>query len=383
MAITTIKGSIQNRVSSETAPVTPNEGMFWYQTTTGKLYIYYTDAGSSQWVEVAGGGSSPSVSAEVAPIDPYDGMIWYDTANARLYIYYADDDSSQWIEAGGQYSTSAANALQSVYSPAGTGAVDTDVQTKLRESISVKDFGDVGDGVTNDTVAVEAALNAAVAGGRVVFPTGIYLCDPMVIANANDLTMEGDNKMSSILRLSGAGTLLTFQNAQWVKVHQMSFDTNAVAQAMAGAIGLRFDLAAGNNTVDDCNFIGFIGGGLSLIGVVGTQLSGHKVTNCYFLGNGGDQLLSVYSNDWHIDSNQFGRLAGITQATHGCWLQDSSAGTYTRNLHWDNDIALKATTCNYNTYTSNRFEDSATQNVYFTGGSYTIFSNNRVHTASK
>ena len=163
----------------------------------------------------------------------------------------------------------------------------------------------------------------------------------------------------------------------------MSFDTNAVAQAMAGAIGLRFDLAAGNNTVDDCNFIGFIGGGLSLIGVVGTQLSGHKVTNCYFLGNGGDQLLSVYSNDWHIDSNQFGRLAGITQATHGCWLQDSSAGTYTRNLHWDNDIALKATTCNYNTYTSNRFEDSATQNVYFTGGSYTIFSNNRVHTASK
>jgi parallel beta-helix repeat protein len=70
------------------------------------------------------------------------------------------------------------------YLPAGAGAVATTVQTKLRESVSVQDFGAVGDGATNDTAAIQAALTANV-GGDIYFPKGIYLITATLKIDSN------------------------------------------------------------------------------------------------------------------------------------------------------------------------------------------------------
>lgn len=62
------------------------------------------------------------------------------------------------------------------YQQAGTGAVVRTVQGRLRDFVSVKDFGATGNGTTDDTAFIQAAINyvASVGGGEVYFPPGNY-----------------------------------------------------------------------------------------------------------------------------------------------------------------------------------------------------------------
>lgn len=74
------------------------------------------------------------------------------------------------------------NALDVAYTPAGAGAVVRTAESKLREIVSVTDFGAVGDGNeitgtgTDNHAAIQAALDSVsdTYGGAVYFPRGIY-----------------------------------------------------------------------------------------------------------------------------------------------------------------------------------------------------------------
>lgn len=68
-------------------------------------------------------------------------------------------------------------ATPDIFVQSGTGAVPRSVNTKLRETFSVKDFGAVGDGVTDDTINITKALEALVraGGGTLYFPPGTYI----------------------------------------------------------------------------------------------------------------------------------------------------------------------------------------------------------------
>lgn len=110
------------------------------------------------------------------------------------------------------------------YSPAGSGAVNTTVEAKLREFVSVKDFGAVGDGVTDDTVAIQAALDYARSlvlqtasnvadqnfpnkGGATVFvPAGEYIISQIEIPET--VSLVGAGKTSTLFTSTFDGAII-------------------------------------------------------------------------------------------------------------------------------------------------------------------------------
>jgi|694.fasta_scaffold116544_2 hypothetical protein len=60
------------------------------------------------------------------------------------------------------------------YLPPGSGAVSRTIQDKLRETVSIQDFGGVGDAVADDTAAVLAAIAATPEYGTILLNNGIF-----------------------------------------------------------------------------------------------------------------------------------------------------------------------------------------------------------------
>ena len=166
----------------------------------------------------------------------------------------------------GIYAAFAASSGSSLvgFIQAGTGAVATTVQAKLRESVSVKDFGAVGDGITDDTDAFRLAYQAIVSlrksSQSTVFdytspylfiPYGKYVISGSITEatgasnSATELTVVGE---SSIL-LGGAGTFNFFE---------FRFNCDITGVAFQGG-GRAFYIQSGNAdsakfNINDCTF---------------------------------------------------------------------------------------------------------------------------------
>lgn len=86
----------------------------------------------------------------------------------------------------------------------------------MADVVSVKDFGARGDGATNDTAAIQAALDAVAArgGGTVQVPAGTYVVAPSGVATwlrvGSDTTVRGEGEAATVFRVaSGAGDYRT------------------------------------------------------------------------------------------------------------------------------------------------------------------------------
>ncbi|MDF2659927.1 MAG: twin-arginine translocation signal protein, partial [Paenibacillus sp.] len=93
----------------------------------------------------------------------------------------------------GEASVTIPDADQIMFQYTGSSPERT-VADKLREWISVRDFGAVGDGTANDAPAIQSAIDTAIAAGKkeVLFPPGTYKLEA-ALSNTASVVFVGDN----------------------------------------------------------------------------------------------------------------------------------------------------------------------------------------------
>ena len=208
------------------------------------------------------------------------------------------------------------------YTPAGTGAVDTVVETKLRERISVTDFGAVGDGATDDTTKIQAAIDYAysLGGGTVHLPVGRYMVSQIEVPQRVILQGEAagfSNQYTNSVAAPRGSTLfaITGTNADIVTI-TMRLETDGTETTLGYSNpdvrhfgGLRDITVWGNrsaNAAPTNNDLNSAGDAIKILGARYVQL--HNVVAAF----AADEGVSMGSFD-------YGTTSGVIPSNNTMW----------------------------------------------------------------
>ena len=258
----------------------------------GKLYTYAAGTSTPLATYVDSTGTTANTNPVILD-SRGEANVWLASASYK-FVLKTSTDTLIWtvdnITTVDAFITSLAGATGSSlvgYSPAGTGAVTTTVQAKLRQNLSVKDFGATGDGTTDDTTAFQNALTAA-AGKSLYVPNGTYLCTGLTIYSGTN--MFGDSPTTSIIKAKGtlgtstallknpnqSGTAYAYTDVG-ITVSNIRFDGNNLGSRTAELVsfGKVNDLHITNCQVYNVQYIG-----LALAGCLSVTLSSCTFTEC-------------------------------------------------------------------------------------------------------
>lgn len=135
-------------------------------------------------------------------------------------------------------------------------------------AISVKAYGAVGDGTTNDTTAIQAAINAAIASGKALFlPAGTYLLSAQ-LSITSALTIYGEG-YGSVLKINPS---LTLANKRFIP---LLLQASVAGTSIQGMVTLRDFAVDGSN------------GGQLDAGLIVLNSVNHFLVDNLYMANGG------------------------------------------------------------------------------------------------
>jgi len=182
------------------------------------------------------------------------------------------------------------------YRTAAAGATGRTVQDKVSESVSVRDFGALGDGVADDTVAIQSAIDATLSinGGALFFPDGVYrITGKLVIPFATGWRIHGQSRGSATISQATANTpIFSLEGTlthSW-EIAELSFTwANAQPAANSNAIAIKMGSGVAGHTlfnwqVRRCSFYnGFRA--IAADAVNSPSVWGVRIADCNFGGS--------------------------------------------------------------------------------------------------
>ena len=201
------------------------------------------------------------VTAAQVEVTPYS---WIAATNVQAALNEIVDDL------GASSGSSRIGFLQS-----GTGAVATTVQAKLRQTVSVKDFGAVGDGAVDDTAAIQAALDAH---NSVYIPSGNYKITQVLRIQSNG-SFFGDGFSSAIYNATDFRSISNELGASNIYIGNLKVYGNALpATVVAGRGGIVIDDAS-NVVINNVYVTDVNTGGIVIADCTNATLSNFIVEN--------------------------------------------------------------------------------------------------------
>jgi hypothetical protein len=202
-----------------------------------------------------------------------------------------------------------------LFTQSGSGAIERTVENKLKDVVSVKDFGAVGDGVTDDTVKIQAALNT---GYNVVIPNGTYIVNPLVgIAPVNNqrITLEQE----AVLQSSATSSSGVFHAVKILNVSNVIFEGGTVIGervthvGVTGESGMGIYVANGSGiTIKDVQIKDCWGDGI-YVGGTGTtgQSTNVRIENVTSDNNRRQGLTIAAAYSVVVDGGRFTNTNGV------------------------------------------------------------------------
>lgn len=223
LALALVAGSVHGAATvSEAPPIkfyfTDNAGI---PLVGGKLFTYQAGTSTKQATYTDSGGSSQNTNPIVLDAAGR-ASIWLDvTKNYKFVLAPAVDSDPPTTPLWTVDNISPPSASTVYFTQVGTGAVSRSVQDRLRDTVSVKDFGATCDGTTDDT---DAILDAIGTGNKTVeFPA----CDnPYLIGAGDGINILYSNvdlvfARGAVLKKSGTGGAITLARSSNTTINRV------------------------------------------------------------------------------------------------------------------------------------------------------------------
>jgi hypothetical protein len=279
----------------------------------GKLYSYAAGTTTPQATYVSFAGTTANTNPVILD-SRGEANVWLNTGAYKFALYDANNvliwtvdnivSDNVAVNLTGPNGSSLVGFLQ-----AGTGAVATTVQAKLRESVSVKDFGATGNGTTDDTTALQAAISAAQvmgAGTKIWFPIGTYLISSTLNVTSGIFLVGENGSLNGVNGTPPAGMKTVIQWNSAVTGSNMIRWVSSTASTVINRGGIQGITLDGNNTATN---------GLYISSAAYTELDivTYRTVNQGILI---DDANGALSNALYI--RRFEHFCGPNAATWGC-----------------------------------------------------------------